>query len=215
MNYYQLNIFDFFIICSIIYFGDKMNKLKIKDLTMMGLFLAILIVASKISFQIGPIPITLQTLSLALIGLILGPYKGVIVVLIYLVMGLIGIPVFSQGGGFDYIFKPSFGYIIGFIPMILLIGIGRNFNNKSMKYLFSIFGLIIDYIFGVIYMYLIMKYYLDINKDIIELINLGVLPFILKDFLSIILASIVYERLNVFINNEDKNMDIKYNKELF
>ena len=191
-----------------------MNKIKIKDITMMAIFLAILIVASKISFNIGPIPVTLQTLALALIGFILGPYKGIIVILTYLVMGIIGIPVFSQGGGFDYIFKPSFGYIIGFIPMIFLIGIGRNFQNKSMKYLFGMLGLIIDYIIGVTYMYFIMKYYLNINKDILGLINAGVVPFILKDTLSMILAALVYERLHVIILNNEDNYNINYNKEL-
>ena len=191
-----------------------MNKIKIKDITMMAIFLAILIVASKISFNIGPIPVTLQTLALALIGFILGPYKGIIVILTYLVMGIIGIPVFSQGGGFDYIFKPSFGYIIGFIPMIFLSGIGRNFQNKSMKYLFGMLGLIIDYIIGVTYMYFIMKYYLNINKDILGLINAGVVPFILKDTLSMILAALVYERLHVIILNNEDNYNINYNKEL-
>ena len=191
-----------------------MNKLKIKDITMMAIFLALLIVASKISFNIGPIPVTLQTLALALIGFILGPYKGIMVIITYLVMGIIGIPVFSQGGGFDYVFKPSFGYIIGFIPMVFLIGFGRNFQNKSVKYLFGMLGLIIDYLIGVIYMYLIMKYYLHISKDVLALINAGVLPFIIKDTLSMILAAMVYERLHVIILNNDENYNINYNKEL-
>jgi biotin transport system substrate-specific component len=73
---------------------------KIKDITLMSIMLAILIVASKISFNIGPIPITLQTFAVAIISCLLKWKRASIVFLAYIIMGLIGIPVFSTGGGF-------------------------------------------------------------------------------------------------------------------
>ena len=83
-------------------------KIKIKDLAIMAMMLAILVVCSKISFNIGIISLTLQTFAVASIGLILKWKKALIVFFTYIVMGLIGIPVFSTGGGYQYIFYPSF-----------------------------------------------------------------------------------------------------------
>ena len=118
-----------------------MRKIKIKDLTLISMMLALLIICSKISFNIGPIPITLQTFAVFMISLILGVKKSIIVFLTYIIMGLIGIPVFSQGGGFDYIFKPSFGFIIGFLAASAIIGIRKDLFY--VKYITSTIGLII------------------------------------------------------------------------
>ena len=93
--------------------------MKTKDLTIMAISLAILIICSKISFNIGIISLTLQTFAVVIISLLLKWKKAAIVFIAYIVMGLIGIPVFSTGGGFQYVLLPSFGFIIGFLPFII------------------------------------------------------------------------------------------------
>ena len=170
-----------------------MRKIKIKDLTLISMMLALLIICSKISFNIGPIPITLQTFAVFMISLILGVKKSIIVFLTYIIMGLIGIPVFSQGGGFDYIFNPSFGFIRGFLAASAIIGIRKDLFY--VKYITSTIGLIIINLCGVIYMYIIINYYLDLDKSLSYVLSVGVLPFIFKDFISAILACIIYSRI--------------------
>lgn len=177
-----------------------MRKIKIKDLTLISMMLALLIICSKISFNIGPIPITLQTFAVFMISLILGVKKSIIVFLTYIIMGLIGIPVFSQGGGFDYIFKPSFGFIIGFLAASAIIGIRKDLFY--VKYITSTIGLIIINLCGVIYMYIIINYYLDLDKSLSYVLSVGVLPFIFKDFISAILACIIYSRIHQAIHKK-------------
>lgn len=172
--------------------------MKIKDLSIMALLLSLLIVFSKISIQIGPIPVTLQTFAVIILGYILKAKKAFIVILTYIVMGLLGIPVFSTGGGIHYIYQPSFGFIIGFLISSLITGIKT--NKKYSLYLQGIIGLLIIDLIGLIYMYLISKFYLLVDHDILYIINIGLTPFIIKDLISVVLATLMYLRIQPVIN---------------
>lgn len=187
-----------------------MTKLKIKDLTIMAITEALLIVCSKFSFQIGPIPLTFQTFAVFIIPLILGIKKSAIVFLLYILLGIVGLPVFSEGGGWNYIFKPSFGFIIGFFFASIVIGIASKSNKFYLKYILSTIGLLIINLFGVIYMYFIMNYYLELDKNISYIISVAVIPFIAKDFITMILSCIIYSRLKIIIYPKE----IQYDNEL-
>lgn len=190
----------------------KNNKL-IKDLCLEAIMLTILIVGSKISFNIGPIPITLQTFVVILCSLFLGVKKSLIVFLTYIVLGLFGLPVFAKMyGGFNYIFEPSFGFIIGFLASSLFLGL---FSKKKSHEIMiaSFFSIFIIYVFGVIYFYVIFNYHLGLNKDLIYILEVGVLPFIIKDLLSAILASLIYFKLNEILKiNIKKEFNLLENK---
>ena len=113
-----------------------MKKLKINDLVKMSISLAIIIICSKISIPIGPIPLTLQTFSVFIVSLILGSFKSAIVFSLYILLGLLGLPVFSSGGGFHYIFMPSFGFIIGFLFSSIVVGFASKSDKFYLKYIF-------------------------------------------------------------------------------
>lgn len=170
----------------------------------MAIMEALLIVCSKFAFNIGPIPLTLQTFAVFIIPLILGVKKSIIVFSLYIIMGIAGLPVFSKGGGFSYVFEPSFGFIIGFFISSIIIGISSNSNKIYSKYLTTTIGLLVINICGVIYMYLIMNYYLGIDKSFIDVISLAVLPFIAKDFITAFLACIIYSRLSIILYHREK-----------
>jgi len=191
------------------------NKLKIKDLVMMSLSLAIIIVCSKISIPIGPIPITLQTFSVFIVALILGSKKSAIVFSTYIILGLIGLPVFSTGGGFSYIYMPSFGFIIGFLAGGIITGLGSKSNKFYVKYITSMIGLLIINIFGVLYMFIIFNFYKGANKDLLYILEIGVAPFIIKDIFVVILSCIIYSRLKPVLHKEEKEviLDKVYNIE--
>lgn len=184
--------------------------MKIKDLCLMTVCLCILIIASKISISIGVISLTLQTFAVALIPFVLKWKRSSIVFLTYIIMGLIGIPVFSEGGGFYYVLKPSFGFILGFLLSSFITG-ANIFNNSKIANLFKgLLGLIVLDIVGMVYMYFILKYHIgksDIN--LYYILQVGFLPFILKDSISVVLAYVISLRLVPVLDN----MQV-YNKEL-
>ncbi len=174
--------------------------MKIKDLCVISLFLALLIVASKLVIPIGPIPMTLQTLVVLMIGLVLGIKKGLVVFLTFILMGLIGIPVFSSGGGPAYALQPSFGFILGFLLTPLITGIRIHRHYKIVSYIQAILGLLVLDIVGLIYMYFIFEFYLQKDTNIIYILEIGFTPFILKDMASALVAAFMVNRLRPVLN---------------
>jgi len=85
-----------------------------RQITMTALFVALVAVGAFIKIPIPNLPFTLQLLFTTLAGLILGSRLGGMSVAMYIILGLVGVPVFTEGGGFMYIFKPTFGYLVGF-----------------------------------------------------------------------------------------------------
>ena len=175
--------------------------MKIKDLCFMVVFLSLLIISSKLSIEIGIISITLQTFAVAITAYLLKWKKAVIVFLAYIVMGLVGIPVFSVGGGFYYVLKPSFGFILGFLASAFIIGNSLFKDNKILFFLKGIIGLLVIDIIGIIYMYVILRFYLQSeNANIVYVLQVGFLPFILKDLISVIFAGVISLRLEPVLN---------------
>ena len=86
--------------------------MKTKGVIYCGLFTALIAVGAFIKIPIPVVPFTLQYLFTMLAGLLLGSRLGTVSVLSYMLLGLAGLPIFSEGGGLWYVFKPSFGYII-------------------------------------------------------------------------------------------------------
>ena len=96
-----------------------MKQWNIRDLTLGGLFTALIGVGAflKITIPVQPVPMhfTLQFFFVLLCGLWLGPQKGAMAVGGYVLLGLFGVPVFAGGGGLGYVLRPSFGYLLGFV----------------------------------------------------------------------------------------------------
>ena len=99
---------------------------KTRSLVYCALFTALIAVGAFIKIPIPVVPFTLQYLFTMLAGILLGSRLGSrlgsLSVLAYMILGLIGLPIFSEGGGIGYVFKPSFGYIIGFCVETFVTG---------------------------------------------------------------------------------------------
>lgn len=116
-------------------------------------------------FHTGPTncPFTLQILFTTLAGIVLGSRLGAASVGIYIVLGLVGVPIFTSGGGPSYILQPTFGYLIGFMVGAYAVGrIAETMDTLSFKRLLagSILNLFIVYGLGMVYLYFIMNLYL-------------------------------------------------------
>lgn len=177
---------------------------KTKKLVMYALFTTLIAVGAFIQIPIPVVPFTLQFLFTMLAGLILGGRGGAISVLAYIFIGLIGIPVFTQGGGIGYIFQPTFGYIIGFVVATYVTGkIANKTSSPTLPRLLTanFIGLIILYVFGVAYVWLIKTFYLGVGIALWPLLlNCFLLP-VPGDILLCILSALLAKRLIPYMHN--------------
>lgn len=135
-----------------------------QTLTYCSLFTALIAVGAFIKIPVPVVPFTLQFLFTTLAGLLLGSKRGAASVAAYMILGLAGLPIFSEGGGLGYIFKPSFGYIIGFCIGTYVTGlIAERMKKKSvLGYMGANFaGLLIVYAVGMLYYYILSNYVIN------------------------------------------------------
>ena len=128
-----------------------------RDLTYCAMFVALMVVGARINIvlPIGTgVTVSLQILVAVSQGLLVGLRDGLISLLVYLLLGLIGLPVYAHGGGFAYILRPTYGFLIGFASAAWLSGFLKNrFRKKNLTaYLISgEIGMLSYYVFGLLY----------------------------------------------------------------
>ncbi|MFN3550442.1 MAG: biotin transporter BioY [Endomicrobiia bacterium] len=149
----------------------------------------LLILSSKINFKIPftMIPFTMQTFAVLFLSMLLGR-KVLYVLSLYIFEGILGFPVFSQGGGIFYILGPTGGYILGFFVAGYVCGklAEYGFDKSFIKTFFSMFlGNLIIYLFGILWL---VRF---VNFDFLKALYIGVFPFIIGDIIKIIFASLV------------------------
>lgn len=178
--------------------------MKISDLTRVSLLLALLIISSQFSLPIGPVAISLQTLIVLIIGLTLTAKQAVLTTSLYLVVGLIGLPVFTQAMGGPYsVLLPSFGFILSFIPAAWIIAKVRTMKlrNEKSQYILAVFwGQLIIYLIGISYMAFILVFYLGNEMSLWRILSIGMLPFIPGDILKSVIAISIAKRLNTYLS---------------
>ena len=151
-----------------------------------------------IRIPVPVVPFTLQFLFTMLAGLLLGGKLGALTVCIYIVMGLMGLPVFAEGSGPAYVLKPSFGYIIGFAVAAYVTGaIANKVSRPSYKRLFAavFIGLAIVYLCGMVYYYLMSNFYLGTPIGLWPLFLYCFLLAVPGDICLCILSAVLGKRL--------------------
>jgi len=98
-------------------------KLSTRDMTLVSLFAVLSIIGAKVSLPILAIPFTFQFIISLLTGIVLGARRALLAQGLYLMMGLVGLPVFAKGGGLAYVLEPTFGYLIGMALGAGLVGL--------------------------------------------------------------------------------------------
>lgn len=93
-----------------------------RKLVRTALFAALTAVGAFLKIPLGPSAITLQFFFTAMAGCLLGSGCGALSQLIYVLLGLLGLPIFTAGGGFSYVLHPTFGFLLGLIPAAWVIG---------------------------------------------------------------------------------------------
>jgi len=176
-------------------------KLTVKEISLVAIFPALMAATAGISIPLGNLPsISLQTIFVFLAALLLGPKLGSISMVIYIIMGAIGLPVFSNyRGGISVIISGSGGFLGGFILSTIFVGIMKNikFLNKNYFTLFGIlvFGNIIIYMCGAAYISYLTSASLSSTLAIFT-------PYFLGDSVKIIVVLYVYSRMRYQITYE-------------
>ncbi|AEC02230.1 biotin transporter BioY [Parasphaerochaeta coccoides] len=164
-----------------------------------ALFAALIIVGAFLRIPLPPVPITLQTLMVLLAGLLLGWKLGLASVGIYLLLGLIGLPVFTTGGGYAAFFGPTGGFLVALLPAVTITGIGADAGWKHRDknpWIFTA-SLILSSIMGTIVIYAIGVPWLKTSLGLSWQAALagGMYPFLIGDTVKAIVAVMVALRL--------------------
>lgn len=127
----------------------------LKQLAMIVIGTGLLTIAAKVQVPLPPVAFTLQSLVVALIAGAAGWRIGVATVALYIAEGLSGLPVFSTGGGLDYVLRPSFGFILGWLPMAYVIGRAADrgvTRNLGISLIVMLLADAISFVFGFVWL---------------------------------------------------------------
>lgn len=165
-------------------------KFSVKHLTLTGLMAAVICVLGPLALTIpvSPVPISLGFLAIYFVVSVAGMKLGTISVVIYILLGLSGVPVFTNfSGGPAKLFGPTGGYIIGYIFMALICGFFVDkFGNKLFIYFWGmILGTAVCYLFGTVW----LGYQMDLNFP--QALAAGVIPYIPGDLVKLVIAMAV------------------------
>lgn len=136
--------------------------MRLREMVLCGLFIALVAVGALIRIPVGSDVYTLQFMFTLLAGLLLGARLGALAVGTYVVMGLVGIPVFASGGGPSYVLQPTFGYLVGFTIQAWVCGNlarqGAAEVTLSRLLGINLVGMVIVYVLGISYFWLSSNY---------------------------------------------------------
>lgn len=171
-------------------------KISIKSMVLVAMFAALTAVGAFIKIPLPLIPFTMQVFFCAMAGIILGSKLGALSQIVYVIIGLTGIPVFANqsASGISYIFQPTFGFLLGLIVCAFVIGyIVEKVEYKPFitYFLAIISGLIVLYLFGIPYFYLIKNVYLKMPISMFKTVSYVAIPFFSADIVKSILVTIL------------------------
>lgn len=167
-----------------------------KDIVYTAMFSALICICSIISIPIGDVPITLQTLAVCISAAMLGWKRGTISVIVYILLGAVGLPVFAgMSGGFGVIAGSTGGYIVGFILTALIVGFAADkFGRKIIPLSVSmVIGILACYAVGTPWFMMVT------GMDLWVSLGYCVFPFLIPDAVKVAIAVILTERLSKVI----------------
>lgn len=163
------------------------NSAKIREMTLAAVAAAIICICAPWKIPVGPIPITLATFAVYFVSAVLGWRRGTVATAVYVMLGTVGLPVFSGFmGGIHIVTGVTGGYIIGYIPLALITGL---FSGAKRHWLMMPLGMILGtaalYVFGTAW------YCIAAKSAVLPAVSMCVLPFIPLDLVKIVAATLL------------------------
>lgn len=170
------------------------QKIKTKQMVLIALMTAVTCVLGPLSIPLpfSPVPISLTNFAIFLAIFVLGMKNGTISFIIYLLLGAVGVPVFSSfRGGLQVLAGPTGGYLIGFIFLALIMGFALDhFDRKLLPTIIGmIIGMVVCYAFGTVWLAKLL------SLSFKEGLMMGVIPYLPGDAAKIIIAAIIGPKL--------------------
>lgn len=186
---------------------EKRDFFNVRSMVFMAIFAALICVAAPYAIPLpGLVPISLGTFAIYLTGAMLGGKRGTVAVCVYILLGAVGLPVFTGfAGGFAKLLGPTGGYIVGYIPLVLLTGIFSDMQSKKhwTMPVGMVLGTAVMYAFAVAW-YMIMN-----SSPLGTALMNCVVPFLIGDTIKIVLATVIAaplrSRLNAIIQGGSKS----------
>ena len=171
------------------------NNKVIKNAIIVFLGTVLLTISAKVKIPFYPVPMTMQTFVVIFLGMCFGYKLGLATVALYLIEGIVGIPVFSnspeKGVGMIYFTGPTMGYLLGFLIAVYVAG-KFNFNKKYLLNFIKIFFSVLPiYVLGLIWLGILIGW----DKPIFDL---GAKPFLLAELFKIFLLVIISTKVDFF-----------------
>ena len=164
--------------------------MKTHSLILTALFAALTAVGAFLKIPFPLSAITLQFFFTSMAGTLLGKKYGALSQAVYVLLGLVGVPIFALGGGFSYVFQPTFGFLLGLIPSAWVIGsLARRPLTFWRSVTAMLAGLAVLYAIGVPYMALIANAYLGKGLTFWQVLKNGMLIYLPGDMLKIAAGS--------------------------
>ena len=178
----------------------KKTKLQVTDLAYIAMGASLIAICSWISIP-TTVPFTLQTFAVFFVLLLLGGERGTLAALVYVLLGAVGVPVFSGfSGGIGVLLGNTGGYILGFLfaGLIYMLFMKIFKKNIYIKIAALVLGLLVCYVFGTAwFMYVYMQNTGEIG--LIAVLNLCVFPFIIPDLVKMAIAVVIAKRIGPVI----------------
>ncbi len=165
-----------------------------KKLIMTALMASLIIVSTFIKFPIPGLSVqfTAQVLFILFAGMLLGAKHGALSVVIFILLGIVGVPVFSKGGGIGYFANYEMGYLLGFIPAAAICGLMTKQNKSFWNLLLAaVVAIVAMYAVALPYIYVLANTFLARNMEFGSLMTLFCLPFLPMDIAKAIIAAFV------------------------
>jgi len=152
---------------------------------------ALLAISSKIQTPFTLVPATMQTFVVLLLGMVLGYKLAAATVVLYLMEGSMGLPVFAKGGGFAYLMGPTGGYLIGFVFTAFFAGMVKVKNDSIVIFIYLLFSVSTAYIFGLLGLW----NYMGLDKSFNQIFLVGAQPFLLIEIYKILILAVLSKQI--------------------
>ena len=154
----------------------------------------LLAVSSKIQTPFTLVPATMQTFVVLFLGMALGYKLAAATIVLYLIEGSIGLPVFAKGGGFAYLMGPTGGYLIGFILAAFFAGMVKTKKDPIVIFFYLLFSASTAYIIGLLGLW----NYMGLDKSFNQVFLVGAQPFLLIEIYKILILAVLSKQILKF-----------------
>ena len=171
---------------------NVLNNYKIIKSILVVIFgTALLAISSKIQTPFTLVPATMQTFVVLFLGMVLGYKLAATTVILYLIEGSIGLPVFAKGGGFAYLIGPTGGYLTGFILTAFFSGMIKVKSDPIIIFIYLLFSVSATYILGLLGLW----NYMGLDKSFNQVFMVGAQPFLLIEVYKILILAVLSKQI--------------------